>query len=43
MIVGAALGGIAAYAMTPSRESRAPVTALGLVFPYYLTIAIPYD
>lgn len=43
MVVGGVLGGIAAYALTTSPSSRAPVTAAGLVLPYLFTVAISFD
>jgi hypothetical protein len=39
---GGVLGGIAAYALTPSAWSRAPVTAAGLVVPYLLTVDVRF-
>ena len=43
MLVGAVVGGVAAYFLTPSPWSRAPVTAGALAFPYFLTLTVDLD
>ena len=43
MLVGAVAGGVAAYFLTPSPWSRAPVMAGALAFPYFLTLTVDLD
>jgi hypothetical protein len=42
-VAGAALGGVAAYALASSPRARAPVTAGGLVLPYVVTLAFVFE
>jgi hypothetical protein len=42
-VAGGVLGGVAAYALTASAGSRAPVTAAGLVVPYLFTLTARFD
>jgi hypothetical protein len=43
IVAGGILGGIAAYAVTSSPSSRAPVTGAALAFPWVLAIAFGFD